>query len=258
MSRPVIGISTYWEDARWGVWSRPAALLPRTYVDAVVAAGGVPVLLPPGSAGVVAAGTLAADAIAAVDALVLAGGADLDPASYDAGRHSMTGPTYPERDAAELRLLRAALDAGKPVLGVCRGMQLLNVALGGGLAQHLPDVAGHLAHQPAPAQFGSSVVRVRPASRLAGIVGTELTVSCYHHQAIDGVGAGLVPAAWAASDETVEAIELTGDQFVLGVQWHPEEDADVQLFRALVEAAGVPGHGRGSSERSTEKELTQR
>jgi gamma-glutamyl-gamma-aminobutyrate hydrolase PuuD len=251
VSRPVIGISTYLEDARWGVWSRPAALLPRTYVDAVVAAGGTPVLLPP----VPAAG----GAVAAVDALVLAGGADLDPASYDAGRHSMTGPTYPERDAAELRLLRHTLDAGKPVLGVCRGMQLLNVALGGGLAQHLPDVAGHLAHQPAPAQFGSSVVRVRPASRLAGIVGTELTVSCYHHQAIDGVGAGLVPAAWAASDETVEAIELTGDQFVLGVQWHPEEDVDVRLFRALVDAAGGPARrGSEAADRSTEKELTQR
>jgi gamma-glutamyl-gamma-aminobutyrate hydrolase PuuD len=230
-------MTTYAEQARWGVWSRPAALLPRTYVDAVVAAGGAPVLLPPVSAGPTAGGTLAGDTIAAVDALVLAGGADIDPASYGAAPHPALGPTYPDRDAAELSLLKVALDAGKPVLGVCRGMQLLNVALGGGLTQHLPEVAGHTAHQPARAQFGISRVRVRPASRLAAIVGTELTVSCYHHQAIDRLGDGLVPTAWEASDETVEAIELPGERFVVGVQWHPEEGADVRLFAALVEAA---------------------
>lgn len=225
--RPVIGITTYAEEARWGVWSRPAALLPLAYPTAVAAAGGAPVLLPP-QAG--------PDALAAVDALVLAGGADIDPASYGADRHPALGPTYPERDAGELALLRAALDAGTPVLGVCRGMQLLNVALGGGLAPHLPDVVGHSGHQPARAQFGSSVVRVRPGTRLAGIVGAEVTVSCYHHQAVSGLGDGLVPSAWAA-DETVEAIELPGDRFVLGVQWHPEEGADGHLLAALVEAA---------------------
>ncbi|MGH3715290.1 MAG: gamma-glutamyl-gamma-aminobutyrate hydrolase family protein [Micromonosporaceae bacterium] len=233
--RPVIGVTTYAEEARWGVWSRPAALLPRTYVDVVAAAGGIPVLLPPTPG--------AAEAIGAVDALVLAGGADVDPASYGAERDPRTGPTHPERDAAEVALLRAALDAGTPVLGVCRGMQLLNVALGGTLIQHLPDALGHTAHQPAPARFGRSEVKVRPASRLARIIGTALSVPCYHHQGVRRLGADLLPSAWAA-DETVEAIEHRNHPFVIGVQWHPEEGTDVRLFRALVEAA--------------EKELAQR
>jgi gamma-glutamyl-gamma-aminobutyrate hydrolase PuuD len=225
--KPVVGITTYVERASWGIWSRPVALLPRSYTDAVAAAGGVPVLLPPAAV---------PDAIRAVDALLLAGGADLDPAGYGAPAHPRTGPSYPERDAAEVALLSAALDAGKPVLGVCRGMQLLNIALGGGIVQHLPDAVGHTGHQPARGRFGTTRVRVRPASRLAGILGTTLTVHCYHHQAVRGLAAGLLPAAWA-DDESIEAIERPGDRFVMGVQWHPEEGTDVRLFAALVDAA---------------------
>lgn len=222
-----MGITTYAQEASWGVWSRPAALLPRTYIDKVVAAGGVPVLLPPAAA---------ADAVRALDALVLAGGADLDPAGYGAAAHPSTGPCHPERDAAELALLSAALEAGMPVLGVCRGMQLLNIALGGGMTQHLPDVVGHVGHQPAPARFGTTRVRVSPTSRLAGIVGTDLTVQCYHHQAIAGIAPGLEATAWA-SDDTVEAVERPGDRFVIGVQWHAEEGPDVRLFAAMLDAA---------------------
>jgi gamma-glutamyl-gamma-aminobutyrate hydrolase PuuD len=228
-----VGITTYVEWARWGIWSRQVALLPHRYLDAVVAAGGVPVLLPPATAPA---------AVNAVDALVLAGGADLEPSGYGQPAHPRTGPSQPERDAAEFALLSAALDAGKPVLGVCRGMQLLNVALGGGMIQHLPDEVGHTGHQPAPGRFGTTRVRVRPASRLADILGTDLTVHCYHHQAVRGLAPGLLPAAWAG-DETVEAIEREGGGFVMGVQWHPEEGTDVRLFTALVEAAALADHG---------------
>jgi gamma-glutamyl-gamma-aminobutyrate hydrolase PuuD len=208
-------------------------MLPHSYVDGVVAAGGVPVLLPPAAA---------PDAIRAIDALLLAGGADLEPARYGEPAHPRTGQSHPERDAAELALLSAALDTGKPVLGVCRGMQLMNVAFGGGMIQHLPEVVGHAGHQPSPGRFGTTRVRARAASRLAGILGTDLTVRCYHHQAVRGLPPGLLPAAWAG-DETVEAIERPGDGFVMGVQWHPEEGTDVRLFAALVDAAARRCHG---------------
>jgi putative glutamine amidotransferase len=229
MRKPVVGISTYAEHAQWGVWSRPAVLLPRSYTDAVTASGAVPILLPPVRDG-------AAEAVGAVDALVLAGGSDIDPGRYGGHRHPSSGQPHPERDAWELALLAAALASGKPVLGICRGMQLLNVALGGDMIGHLPDVVGHHGHQPGPAQFGATAVRVRPASRLGAILGTPLDVLCYHHQAVARLGAGLLPAAWA-HDETVEAIEHAAHEFVLGVQWHPEEGVEATLFTALTEAA---------------------
>jgi gamma-glutamyl-gamma-aminobutyrate hydrolase PuuD len=227
----VVGITTYAQEASWGVWSREAALLPSTYIDKVVAAGGVPVLLPPAAA---------ADAVRAVDALVFAGGADLDPAGYGASAHPRTGPCHPERDAAERALLSAALETGMPILGVCRGMQLLNVVLGGGITQHLPEVVGHTDHQPAPARFGNTRVRVSPTSRLSGILGMDVSVQCYHHQAIAGIAPGLEATAWA-SDGTVEAVERPGDRFVVGVQWHAEEGPDVRLFAAMLDAA-VPAY----------------
>lgn len=228
--RPVVGISTYVEQARWGVWDREAALLPYVYVSGVHRAGGVPVLLPvlPDSADI---------AVSTVDALVVAGGADVNPARYRRPAHPALGPVQPRRDAWEEELIRCALRRGTPLLGVCRGAQVLNVALGGTLHQHLPDSVCHRRHQPAPAEFGSTEVRVRPRSRLAAVLGERVAVPCYHHQAIDGVGEGLEVVA-RAGDGTVEAIELPGHRFAIGVQWHPEQDAvDNRLFAALVVAA---------------------
>jgi putative glutamine amidotransferase len=229
--RPLIGISSYLDQAAWGVWSQRAALIPHSYVAAVTRAGGVAVLLPPQESG-------ALEAVAAVDGLVLAGGPDVDPGNYGQEPHPRTGAPNPERDDWEFALLGEALRQGIPVLGVCRGMQLMNVAMGGQLVQHLPDDLGDLGHQPAPATFGDQTVRVRAASRLATVVGTEpVAVRCYHHQAVAKIGRDLLPAAWCG-DETVEALEMADRDFVVGVQWHPEADpADTRLFDALVEAA---------------------
>ncbi|SFS64307.1 gamma-glutamyl-gamma-aminobutyrate hydrolase family protein [Saccharopolyspora flava] len=231
--RPVIGITSYVERARWGVWDREAALLPTGYVRAVHRAGGLPVLLPvlPDSAD---------DAVSAVDGLIIAGGPDLDPAGYGQTPHSLLGATSPERDDWESRLLRAALAAGTPVLGVCRGAQVLNVALGGTLRQHLPDLVEHAGHQPAPAEFGRTRVRLAPGSRVAAVLGAQVEVPCYHHQALAEIGRDLVVTG-RAEDGTPEAVELPG-RFAIGVQWHPEEDrTDDRLFAALVAAAEEEG-----------------
>ncbi|SEN16078.1 gamma-glutamyl-gamma-aminobutyrate hydrolase family protein [Actinacidiphila rubida] len=229
--RPVVGISCYTDDAAWGVWEQRAALLPQGYVDGVTRAGGAAVLLPPQPET-----DSAARIVAGLDALVLAGGPDIDPARYGASPHPRTGPPHPERDAWELALARAALDRDVPVLGVCRGLQLLNVACGGTLRQHLPEGS----HQRVPARFVRRTVRVRPGTRLAGVLGAGAEVSCYHHQAVDRLGAGLLPTAWA-DDGTVEAAEADaslGHRHVLGVQWHPETDlTDLRLFASLVTAA---------------------
>ncbi|ANN19389.1 anthranilate synthase [Amycolatopsis orientalis] len=228
-SEPVIGLTSYLEPAKFLVWETEAALLHRVYVDGIVAAGGIPVLLPPVS-----------DAherlVSAVDGLVLVGGADVDPARYGQEQHATTY-TRPNRDAFEFGLLRSALAARKPVLGVCRGLQVLSVALGGTLTQHLPDTLDSKDHQPAPGTFGTTTVTLAEGSRAASIFGAETKVPCYHHQAIDRLGDGLVPVGWAA-DGTIEAAELPGDGFVLGVQWHPEQNpGDIRLFEALIAAA---------------------
>lgn len=229
-SAPVIGITTYLEQTRFGVWDVPAAVLQRGYLDGVVAAGGVPVLLPP-------VGEVTADIVSRVDGLVIAGGADIDPVQYGAERVSATGPARPDRDFREQTLIEAALANGVPLLGVCRGMQLLNVVLGGTLHQHVPDVFGNDDHLPKLGTFGRVPVKTAPGSRLAAIVGSEADVHCHHHQSVDLLATGLVPVAWAG-DGLVEAIELAGPDFVLGVQWHPEDDrADGRLFQALVEAS---------------------
>lgn len=231
---PRIGLTTYLERVHWGVWDEQAALLPVAYVDVVAAAGGLPVLLPPVFPGALAAA--AAAAVGGVDGLVLTGGGDVDPAQYGAVAHTQTDAPRTDRDDWEMALLRAALDADRPVLAVCRGAQLLNVTRGGTLHQHLPDVLGADTHRLMPGTYARVRVSVESGSRLAAIVGAAPEVQCHHHQAIDVLGDGLVVCARAA-DGTIEGVELAGPRFAVGVQWHPEEDGDTRLFAALVEAA---------------------
>jgi gamma-glutamyl-gamma-aminobutyrate hydrolase PuuD len=230
-ARPVIGVTAYGEQARYGVWDHEAVLLPRTYPDVVIAAGGVPVLLPPVPE--------SAAAVDRLDAVVLAGGPDVGPDRYGASPHPRTGRPRPERDAAELAVLHRALERGIPVLGVCRGAQVLNVGLGGTLVQHVPDAVGHSGHNPSPGVFGTVEVSLEAGSRIAAALGPTATVRCHHHQALDRVAEGLVVTGHAA-DGLVEAVELAGAPFVVGVQWHPEEDVtDVRLMAALVTAAAA-------------------
>lgn len=226
-----IGLPTYVEVARWGVWDRPAALLPHSYVAAVVAAGGVPVLLPP----VDAVDAAARRAVDGLDGLLLTGGADVEPSLYGAAPLATTQAPRADRDGWELALLDAALASDLPVLAICRGAQVLNVACGGTLHQHVPDLVGHVGHQPAPAVLGTTPVRLAPGSLAATILGTEVKVPCYHHQSIDRLGDG-VAAVGRADDGIVEAVELPDRRFVLGVQWHPEDGDDPRLFEALVAA----------------------
>jgi gamma-glutamyl-gamma-aminobutyrate hydrolase PuuD len=228
--RPLIGLTTYRERAKTLVWDTEFALLHSVYVDAVARAGGIPVLLPPQQHG-------AQEVIARLDALVLSGGSDIDPEHYQQPLSQHTKVVRPWRDDWELRLLRHALDGALPVLGVCRGAQLLNVALGGTLDQHIPDLVGDQRHCPEPGVFGQTRVTLRAGSALAGLLGPEVKVACYHHQAIDQVATGL-EVVGHADDGTVEAVEMPGRPFVLGVQWHPEQDGDdLRLFEALVAAA---------------------
>jgi anthranilate synthase component 2/putative glutamine amidotransferase len=229
--RPRIGITTYLEPTIWGVWERDAALLPRVYLDSVVAAGGVPLLLPP-------VGT-DPSVLDLLDAIVIAGGCDIDPGSYDAAPHPQTVDTRPGRDGHESVLIRAALDRELPLLAICRGLQMLNVTLGGTLQQHLPDSVAHDEHRPSPAVFGQTEVKVEPDTLTSRLFGDRTTVHCYHHQALDLVAPGLQVTA-RAGDGTVEAAEVTGQPFALGVQWHPEENPeDLRLFTALLEAAST-------------------
>jgi putative glutamine amidotransferase len=238
---PLIGISAYCEQARWGVWEAPAMVLPRRYADRVSAAGGIPVLLPP-VPGI-------EDALGRLDGLVLSGGGDIDPARYRAEPAPETTSVREERDTAEFALLAAAMERQLPVLGICRGLQIMNVARGGSLHQHLPAVVGHDGHAPVPGSFGAHPVHVAPGSRLAGILGRDeidapITTPTHHHQAVDQLGDGLVRTAWAA-DGTIEAFELDAGAdgpFMVAVQWHPEAGDDLSLFRALVSAAlaGTP------------------
>ncbi|MFE9423936.1 gamma-glutamyl-gamma-aminobutyrate hydrolase family protein [Kitasatospora sp. NPDC006697] len=228
---PLVGITSYLEQAGWGVWQQPAALIPQSYVDAVTAAGGTAVLLPPQPGGA------PARLLDRLDALVLGGGPDVDPARYGAEPHPRTGAPHRLRDAWEAALLTAALERELPLLAVCRGMQLLNAVRGGTLEQHLPDRVGEGGHQEAPAVYRRREVTVLPGSRLGKVLGERAAVLCYHHQAVDRIGTGLRVTA-RAEDGTVEALELPGAAFALGVQWHPEADpGDGRLFRALVEAA---------------------
>lgn len=227
--RPIVGITSYAEEARWGVWELPAALIPLSYVRAVERAGGRPLLVPPSVEGV-------EETLDALDGLILSGGADLDPASYGAERHPQTDGTRPERDSAELALLEGALARDMPVLAVCRGSQVLNIARGGDLVQHLPEVVGHEGHKHTPGVFADHGVDVLPGTRLHEVVGEHAPVKSHHHQGYGRLGEGLREAA-RAEDGTVEAIEDPSRRFALGVLWHPEEEEDAALFKALVEEA---------------------
>ncbi|MDQ2748174.1 MAG: gamma-glutamyl-gamma-aminobutyrate hydrolase family protein [Actinomycetota bacterium] len=230
---PRVGLTTYREPAAWGVWNEPADLLPSTYAGAVVAAGGVAMLLPPAATDDLDAS--AAAVLGGLHGLALAGGADLDPQRYSAARDPHTGPPRPDRDAWELALARAALDRGVPLLAICRGMQVLNVALGGDLVQHLPDVAGHDGHLPVVGQHGRHDVRLVRESLVGSLLGECALVATYHHQAVGRLGAGLVATGWAG-DDTVEAVEHTGSAWVVGVQWHPEVHDGAALFTGFVAA----------------------
>jgi len=224
--RPLIGITTYVEPAAWGHWQLAAALVPYDYVRAVELAGGRAVLVPPDEEGV-------DELLDALDGLIFSGGNDLAPDSYGAEAHPATTGTNPARDRGELALLAAALERDLPVLAVCRGVEVLNVARGGDLVQHLPDAVGHEGHRAVAGEFSEHTVRVDPSSRIGGVPGE---VKSHHHQGLGRIGEGLREVAWA-DDGVVEAVEDPTKPFLVGVLWHPEAGEDQRLFQQLVEAA---------------------
>ena len=227
--RPLIGLSTYREQARWGVWDQPADLLPATYGDAVQRAGGTPVLLPPVDP------ASAPYVVDRLDGLVVTGGADVDPRRYGAEPHPETVTWRSDRDAWELALLDAAQERDLPVLGICRGMQVMAVQAGGTLDQHLPESVGHETHSGRGEEFGDVDVETCPGTRVRMLVGDRSNVSCHHHQSVRQ-HPGFTPSAYAA-DGTLEAMEAPGERFLVAVQWHPETRADAGLFSGLVAAA---------------------
>jgi putative glutamine amidotransferase len=242
MARPVIGICTALERARWSVWDQQALLLPRSYVDAVQNAGALALMIPPDPRLIEEPG----EALDLVDGLLLAGGADIDPAAYGEEAHPETTGTVPERDAVEIAIAREAIARDLPLLGICRGMQLINVALGGTLFQHLPERFGHHEHLPVAGSFDGADhdVRLVEGSLAARVAGeTRHATKSHHHQGVDRVGEGLRVSGFSTLDELPEAIELddvdapTTRRFVLGVQWHPEADAASPIVGALVAAA---------------------
>ena len=235
--RPKIGISTYRDPVSWGPWAHEAAALPTTYVDCVAQAGGLPLLLPPTDADLSA---LAVEAVAVLDGLVLSGGADVDPARYGEPPHAETGEPQAGRDAWELALLAAALNRDIPVLAICRGAQLLNVAYGGTLIQHLPELPGAEDHRGGAGVYRKIPVSLDPEALPGSVLGASGEVSCYHHQAIDKLGDGLTVTGRAA-DGTIEAVIVDGRAFAVGVQWHPERDRELRLFTALVRNCGSHG-----------------
>ncbi|WEO78561.1 gamma-glutamyl-gamma-aminobutyrate hydrolase family protein [Cryobacterium sp. SO2] len=246
---PLIGLTTYLEQASTGVWNVPAAFLPKVYFDAITRAGGIAVLLPPQpvTAGIVAR------VLDALDGLVITGGKDIEPARYGQHAHPLTDEPRPDRDAWEDALLRGALERDLPFLGICRGAQVLNVTLGGTLHQHLPDLVGDTRYQAGHGIFNTVDVAVQPGSLLSGLVGdAALTVPVYHHQAIDRLADGL--SVTGTSDPgIVQAVELSTATFAVAVQWHPEEaQGDLRLFSGLVAAAD----GRRTASASTANPVT--
>jgi putative glutamine amidotransferase len=228
VGKPVVGVTTYLTRAAWGAWDLEAALVPAAYVRAVVSAGGVPLLVPPGAS--------AEETLDAIDGLVFSGGSDLDPELYGEEAHPETDGVVRERDDFELELMRAALARDLPLLAICRGSQVLNVALGGDLEQHVPDRVAADTHKQTPGVFADHDVEVLGGTRLASIVGDRTDVKSHHHQGYGELGEGLRESARAA-DGTVEALEDPTRRFTLGVLWHPEEGEDLALFKALIAEA---------------------
>lgn len=226
MTRPLIGITTYLTRATFGAWEEESALVPADYVRAVERAGGRALLVPPSDDGV-------EETLDALDGIVFSGGSDLDPATYGQERHAATGGIDEERDRGELALLQAALGRDMPVLAVCRGSQLLNVALGGDLVQHLPEVVGNEKHKELPGEFAEHDVAIDRETRLGGLIGEHAPVKSHHHQGFGRLGEGLRESA-RADDGTIEALEDPSRRFALGVLWHPEAGEDMRLFEALV------------------------
>lgn len=228
-ARPRIALTTYYQEGSWGVWHATAAIVPGAYVEGVARAGGTPVLLPP----------LGTDpnVLEMVDGLVVVGGVDVDPKFYGAEPHERTS-SQPSRDEHDIALTRRALEMGLPLFAICRGAQILNVALGGTLIQHLPDVNPAAAqYQPEPGKYGRVQFFTEPGSLCADLLGESAESPCYHHQALDKIADELVVTA-RAQDGTVEAVETTADAWTLGVQFHPEENRqDVRLFDGFVSAA---------------------
>ena len=256
--RPALGLTTYLQQAQTGVWDVRASFLPASYIEGVNLAGGIAVLLPPQPVDA----EVASRVLDGLDGLIITGGRDVVPQGYGQQPHPVTDEAAPEnrqRDAFELALVGGAIRRGMPLLGVCRGAQVINVALGGTLHQHLPDVIGHTHHQQGNAVFSTSAVRTVPGTRLAALIGDSSDAQCYHHQAIDRLGGGLIVSA-QDSDGVIEAVEIPGANFVLAVQWHPEERLDdLRLFAAVVQAAAAyatgkvaPG-GRSEATRGTVK-----
>ena len=234
VGRPIIGICAALERVKWGPWNAVVAMTPHSYVRAVQAAGGLAILLPPDDAAAEDPDVL----LDRLDALILAGGIDLDPATYGARPHAQVGPTAPERDRFELALAHRALERDLPLLAICRGMQMLNVARGGTLVQHVPDVVGHEEHRHTPGQFADHDVELEPGSLAARAAGAErLAVKSHHHQGVDELGEGLEVTAWSVGDGLAEAVEDRQQRFALGVLWHPEEDESSRMIAALVEEA---------------------
>ncbi len=229
MARPVIGITTYVTPAKWSYWDTEAALIPADYVYAVERAGGRALLVPPSEDGV-------EETLQALDGLLFSGGSDLDPGLYDQEPHEETFGIHEARDRAELALLEAALERDMPVLAICRGSQVLNVARGGDLVQHLPEVVGDEKHKHTPGTFADHDVTLEDGTRLESLLGDRAPVKSHHHQGIGRVGKGLRVAAHA-EDGTVEAVEDPDRRFAVGVLWHPEAGEDARLFEELVREA---------------------
>jgi putative glutamine amidotransferase len=227
--KPVVGITSYAEEVTWGAWVEEAALVPLAYVRAIEHAGGRPLVVPPTEDAI-------EETLAVLDGIVFSGGSDLDPELYDAERHPETDAAREVRDRAEMALLSAALERDMPILAVCRGSQVLNVARGGDLVQHLPEVLGHEEHKHTPGQYSDHDVTLKPDTRVGGILGDRAPVKSHHHQGFGRIGEGLREAGYA-EDGTVEALEDPSKRFAVGVLWHPEEGEDMALFEALVQQA---------------------